>query len=198
MTMATESDIYFRRLTLFVFLAVIWAVYLLDPGDWAYRYGVRPRDQAALFGIVAMPFLHANFLHVGVNTTALLINLYQKAAVPWMSFWPFLVVTSLASGGLIWWLHPDTAGAPLVGASALVFAILGHGLATSIRNEDMIGPLFLAAQVIVLWPLWKVMMLPGPHDLVLFGERIDIGNVSWVGHWIGAGVGAAYAMLLND
>ncbi len=178
-----------RLIGLALFIGAIWAVYLLDPGTWAQQYGIVPREQANLIGIAALPFLHGSLGHIAANTAMIVANFGQRAFLEHWNFLSFIVWSSLLSAALIWLVHPDTGGVPVVGASALIFASVGHGLGISLDCGDWIGPLFIAAQVWLLWPLWQVMMIPGTGVVDLYGYAIDGTNVSVVAHWIGLGVG---------
>ena len=187
------ADVSARLWGLAAIIGAMWVAHYIDPGDWAYRYGIIPRDNAALIGIVTAPILHGSFNHLAINSVFMAINFGQMARIEHWNFWGFLLLAWGMSYGIIWAIHPDTGGMPLVGASALIFAAIGFGLGISLAVGDWVGPAFLAAQIYFLLPIWKVMMLPGPHHEVFMGYTISVDNVSWVGHWVGLLVGFGIA-----
>src|SRR2546428_2851090 len=91
---------------LFVCVAAAWSVELVDRvayGGSLERFGIHPRDVAALWGILAAPLLHVGWVHLVANTGPFLV-------LGWLVMLrrisDFLVVTALAIliGGLGVWL----------------------------------------------------------------------------------------------
>ena len=74
--MSTDTTPTVRSLLPVVMLVgIMWVVELVDavlPGDLD-GYGIESRDTDGLTGIVAAPFLHADFAHLMANTVPFLI-----------------------------------------------------------------------------------------------------------------------------
>src|SRR5690349_3205238 len=108
-----------------VSVASLWAVFAVDTvlGGSLMQFGVVPRTTAGLWGILAAPFLHANFSHLVANTASLLV-------LGWLVMLRdprhFVLVALFATigGGLCAW----TLGASdsvHIGASGVIFGFLG-------------------------------------------------------------------------
>jgi len=105
-------------------VAAAWAVELVDQVAFRgslERFGIHPRDVAALWGILAAPLLHAGWVHLVANTGPFVVLAWL---VMLRKITDFVVVTALAIliGGLGVWLF----GAPNsihVGASGLILVI---------------------------------------------------------------------------
>ncbi|MDN4162502.1 rhomboid family intramembrane serine protease [Nocardioides abyssi] len=166
------------------FVALLWAIEVLD-AVWSRdldAYGVRPRDQDGLLGVVLAPVLHAGWDHLSGNTVPVLVL-------------AFLVLVGgtgrgLAATAVIWlvggfgvWLTAPTLSIHL-GASVLVFGwlvyLIVRGAFTRSAGEIILGiVLFLAYGGLLLG------VLPGQP------------GVSWQGHLFGA-VGGALAAAWVD
>jgi membrane associated rhomboid family serine protease len=171
-------------IVLFGCVAAAWAVELVDRvayGGSLERFGIHPRDVAALWGILAAPLLHVGWVHLAANTVPFLV-------LGWLVMLrrvsDFLVVTALAIliGGLGVWLF----GAPNsihVGASGLIFGYLGYLLARGYFERSFWAMLLgIAALLLYGGVLWGV--LPGQR------------GISWEGHLFGFVGGVAAARLL--
>jgi membrane associated rhomboid family serine protease len=165
-------------------VAAAWAVELVDQVAFRgslERFGIHPRDVAALWGILAAPLLHAGWVHLVANTGPFVVLAWL---VMLRKITDFVVVTALAIliGGLGVWLF----GAPNsihVGASGLIFGYLGYLLARG-YFERSLWAMLLGIVVLVLYGgvLWSV--LPGQR------------GISWEGHLFGFVGGVAAARLL--
>jgi membrane associated rhomboid family serine protease len=165
-------------------VAVAWVVELVDQVAFRgslERFGIHPRDVAALWGILAAPLLHAGWVHLVANTGPFVVLAWL---VMLRKITDFVVVTALAIliGGLGVWLF----GAPNsihVGASGLIFGYLGYLLARG-YFERSLWAMLLGIVVLVLYGgvLWGV--LPGQR------------GISWEGHLFGFVGGVAAARLL--
>jgi membrane associated rhomboid family serine protease len=166
------------------FVAAIWAVFLIGrvvPYD-VNAFGLTPRTTSGLYGIFAMPFLHANFAHLTANTLPLLVLLMLLAGSKTNS-WQ-VVVAIIVLGGVLLWLFGRHA--THIGASGLVFGLMSF-LIVSGLVERRIVPLLIA---VLVGFLYGGSMLAGivPH----LGS-----NVSWDGHLFGAIAGGVVAVLLE-
>lgn len=170
-----RDDASGRVLSVAVFLGLLWLIALVATEDHFRQYGMIPRSKEGAIGILTMPLLHANVMHVAANTFTLGVILFQRALAPWHDIWKTTAFFWLATGAIAWAVHPDTNGVPMVGASALAFAWVAHSV---IAFPSIITLTLLGVQVWSFWDLWQMMLLPNDQ------------GVSWVGHWIGIAVGA--------
>lgn len=113
-----------RVLPVFILVAVMWLLEIVDlalPGDLD-RFGIESRDTDGLPGVLAAPFLHADFAHLMANTVPMLI---LGGLVAWRYFERFWLITAtivVGSGLGVWLIGP--ANAITIGASGVVFGYL--------------------------------------------------------------------------
>lgn len=156
-----------------VFVALLYVVELVDQllDNRLDQYGVQPRSDEGLLGIVFAPLLHGGWGHLAANTVPLLVLGFVIAL---SGIGRFLAATAVVwvVGGLGTWL---VAGENTVhlGASVLVFGWLVYLV---LRGFFARRPGQIAVGVLVLivygGALWGV--LPGQP------------GISWQGHLFGA------------
>ena len=159
-----------------VVLALLAAMWVLEVVDVALdhrldQYGIEPRDPDGLVGVVAAPFLHADFGHLIANTIpfvtlGIIIGLQGVARV--------LAVTGivmLVSGLGTWLIAPDNS--IHIGASGIVFGYATYLLARGIFNRDLIE-IAIGLGVVAIW------------GTALLGGLLPQDGVSWQGHFFGA------------
>ena len=163
-------------------LAVFWAVEILDvllPFLQLDQYGIRPRTERGLWGVLASPFLHGDFEHLMGNSIPFLI-------LGWLTMvrerWHFGLVTSLAMvlGGLGVWTF-GASGSVHIGASGVIFGYLGFLLLSGFF-ERRFGSILVSLGVGVV------------YGGLVWGVLPNQPGVSWEGHLFGflAGIFAAY------
>lgn len=167
------------------FVALLWAVEIADvvSGNQLDQYGVRPRDEDGLIGILAAPVLHAGWDHLIANTIPALVL-------------GFLVLASgigrgLAATAVIWavggvgvWLFAGT-GSIHLGASVLIFGWLVYLMVRGIFTRSA-GEIILGMVLFFLYGGLLLGVLPGQP------------GVSWQGHLFGAIGGGLAAAWLSD
>jgi membrane associated rhomboid family serine protease len=159
-----------------VVLALLAAMWVLEVVDVALdhrldQYGIEPRDPDGLVGVVAAPFLHADFGHLIANTIpfvalGIIIGLQGVARV--------LAVTGivmLVSGLGTWLVGPDNS--IHIGASGIVFGYAAYLLARGVFNRDVIE-IAIGLGVAAIW------------GTALLGGLVPQDGVSWQGHFFGA------------
>ncbi len=145
------------------------------------QFGIRPRTDEGLVGIVAAPFLHANFTHLIANTGAFIVLGMLVAGVS-RRFWPVTVGVALISGAAVWVIGaPNTVH---VGASGLVYGyaafLVAWGMVTRRASSILVAIL--------------VVLLYGG---LVFGVLPTQEGVSWQGHLFGAIGGVVMAIVLS-
>lgn len=165
------------------FIGVIWLVDIVDTVAFAGRlqyFGIVPRTEQGLLGILVAPLIHGGVQHLLANTGGLLIFGGLVMLRSERHFWTVTLIGTLACGIGTWMF-----GRPgiHIGASGIVFAYFGYLLFTGFF-ERRIGALLLSVAVFVIW---------GP---TLYGVLPMQGGTSWEGHVFGliGGMLAAWAL----
>ena len=163
-------------------LAVFWVAEIIDvvlPFWGLDHYGIRPRTESGLWGILASPFLHGGFDHLIGNSVPFLI-------LGWLTMfrerWHFALVTVMAMllGGLGVWTFGAT-GSVHIGASGVIFGYLGFLLLSGFF-ERRFGAILVSLGVGVA------------YGGLVWGVLPSRPGISWEGHLFGflAGILAAY------
>ncbi|WP_447593213.1 rhomboid family intramembrane serine protease [Aquipseudomonas campi] len=141
-------------------------------------WGVLPRHLASLPGILAAPWLHADWLHLFNNLPGLLVLGWLVSLVSIRHFLQSSVFIILGSGGLVWlFARPGMH----LGASGWLFGLWGLLLAQAWFQRSL-GTFLIALLVLFFYGGWWFGLLP--HDVVSFEY-----------HLAGALCGVAYAAL---
>ena len=164
-------------------VAVMWVAELIDTAadHRLDQYGIEPRDEDGLVGIVAAPFLHAGFGHLIANTVPLLP---MGLAIAFGGARRVLAVTAtvvIISGLGTWLVAPATT--LHIGASGLVFGYATYLLSRGFFDRDALE-LAIGFAVAALW------------GGALLGGLLPEDGISWQGHLFGAVGGVVAARLL--
>ncbi|QYJ03974.1 rhomboid family intramembrane serine protease [Nocardioides panacisoli] len=165
------------------FAALLWFSEIVDVflGNALDEYGVRPRTDEGLLGILFAPLLHGGWTHLWANTIPVVILGFLTLITG--------VRRGLAATAIIWvvaglgvWLVGDP-GTVHLGASGLVFGWISHLALRGFLNRRA-NEIFLGILVLFLYGSVLVGVLPGQP------------GVSWEGHLFGlvGGLVAAYAL----
>lgn len=165
------------------FVALLWALEIVDTvsGNRLDAYGVRPRTDEGLVGVVLAPALHFGFDHLVSNTVPVAVLGFLTLASG--------IARGLLATAIIWvvaglgvWLVGDSFSNH-AGASALVFGWIVYLGVRGFLNRSW-GQVAVGVVVLVVYGsvLWGV--LPGQP------------GVSWEGHLFGAIGGAVAARLV--
>ena len=154
------------------FVGIMWLVECIDffLGGDLRQYGIVPRTQLGLRGILFAPFLHANFAHLIANTLPLislgwLVMLRRTRDFYWVTAIAMLVA------GLGTWLI-GASNSLHIGASGVVFAYLGFLVSRGYFERSLFSIVGSAVIAFVYGGLlWGV--LPGQ------------AGISWEGHLFG-------------
>jgi membrane associated rhomboid family serine protease len=166
-----------------LFAAVLWAVQIANAAD-DYAYGLRPRSERGLWGVLTQPFLHASYGHLASNTLPLvLIGWVVMLAGP--RLWALVSLIVVVVGGLLTWLVAPSDQV-IVGASGLVFGWLGYLIARAIFSRS-IKWIFSAIAVLVIFGTLLAGLIPSLHS-----------DVSWQSHVCGFVAGVAAGAVLHQ
>lgn len=165
-------------------VALMWGLEVVDAiaGGSLDEYGIEPRDDDGLIGIVAAPFLHAGFGHLIANTVPFVVMglvIAFKGAVRVLAV---TAIVALVSGLGTWLVAPDFT--LHIGASGVVFGYATYLISRGVFNRDALE---LAVGLIVVI-VWGTALLGGlrPED-----------GISWQGHLFGAIGGVVAARMLR-
>ncbi|HEX6232973.1 MAG TPA: rhomboid family intramembrane serine protease [Jiangellaceae bacterium] len=161
----------------------MWVVAFVNAGTPTQlaRFGIRPRTEEGLVGIVTAPFLHANFAHLIANTGAFIVLGLLVAAVS-RRYWAVTAGVAVISGAAVWLVaSPNTVH---IGASGLVYGyaafLIAWGLVTRRASSILVAVL--------------VVLLYGG---LVFGVLPTQEGISWQGHLFGAIGGIVMALVLS-
>lgn len=154
-------------------VAAPFAMFLLQvvlPAPWG-ALGILPRTEAGLIGVLFAPLLHGSLAHLLSNATPLFVLLVLLFSDDRYRPEPTLVAIWLASGLGTWAI--GRGGAVHIGASAIVFGLIGYLVAAGLLMRSWRAAL-VALAVLLLFSGVFYGLVPQP------------GPVSWEGHLCGA------------
>lgn len=170
-----------------IIVALMWAVKVVEVslGINLSRWGLTPHSMEGLFGILTLPFLHANWEHLLSNSVPILVlgtALYY--CYPTLAN-RVMLITWLASGLLTWCLgNPESTH---IGASALVYGLnlflIASGFIRGNRLLIVISLIMVFLYGGFLWDMIPSIAIPQ--------------NISWEGHLSGAIIGLLLAFFLR-
>jgi len=183
-TKALAKELTSQFLILGGLVAIMWILELLDATVLRHQldfYGIIPRQEIGLRGILFAPFLHGNLTHLIANTIPFVtlgwLVMLQETS-------DFFVVTAITMvvGGLGVWLFGAT-GSIHIGASILIFGYLGFLLLRGYFERNL-PSMILSLVVGVLYggAIWGILPTQS--------------GVSWEGHLFGFLGGVIAARLL--
>ncbi len=165
-------------------VALMWGLEVIDAiaGGSLDQYGIEPREEDGLTGVVAAPFLHAGFGHLIANTVpfvAMGLVIAFKGAVRVLAV---TAIVALVSGLGTWLVAPEFT--LHIGASGVVFGYATYLISRGVFNRDALE---LGVGLIVVL-VWGTALLGGlrPED-----------GISWQGHLFGAIGGVVAARVLQ-
>lgn len=181
---ALIADVKDRAGTLFLFVASIWAVSVINfvlPLHLE-RFGVHPRSLFGLVGFVVAPWVHSGMWHLVSNTMPLFV-LGGLAMWPKREgFWAAILGSMLGAGVVAWLIGgPHTVH---IGASGVVFGLGGFVVARGYYARRF----FNIALALAAVSLYGMSMLLGVLPIY--------PGVSWESHLGGAIGGILTAKLM--
>ena len=175
-----------RRRGLILLVALVTLMWLVEAIDLVTgdldAYGIRPRDDEWLPGILVAPFLHGSVAHLLGNSVALLV---LGAVVALGGLRIIALVTAIVAlvAGVGTWMVA-TPGTVHIGASGISFGYISYLVVRGLYSGS---GLHLGAGVVVL-ALWGGTLMTG---------LIPAQGISWQGHLFGALGGILAARLMH-
>jgi membrane associated rhomboid family serine protease len=182
--MTSRADDLRRRAGIIgALILAIWFVAGVDAailGGRLQHFGIQPRTEHGLLGIIAAPLLHGGIDHLVANTIGILVFGGLVILRSESHFWTVTLIGAFASGVGTWFF-----GRPAlhIGASGIVFAYFGYLLLTG-WFERRLGACLLSIAVFLVW---------GP---MLYSVLPMQSGISWEGHLFGLLGGILCAWLL--
>ncbi|MCW3014149.1 MAG: Rhomboid family protein [Solirubrobacterales bacterium] len=165
-------------------LALMWVVEIVDSLDSQRldRFGIEPRQLDGLEGIVAAPFLHANFGHLIGNSVPFAV---LGVVIALSGAIRVALVTAIVAvvGGLGTWLVAPS-NTLHIGASGIVFGFAAYLISRGLFSRSW---LHLGVGIVVGFI----------YGTTLAGGLIPQDGISWQGHLFG-GIGGIVAARLLD
>lgn len=135
-------------------------------------FGLIPRSQRGLLGIITAPFLHGNLLHLNSNVIPLIVMLFTLIAFYENKVWKIVVSVALISGILLWCFGRD---ANHIGASGVIYGLASYlivnGLLERKLKSIIISIVFATTYSGLIYGMTPFTTRPG---------------ISWDGHLFGA------------
>jgi membrane associated rhomboid family serine protease len=155
------------------------------------RYGLVPIALSAgrVEGLFGHIFLHGGWLHLFLNTTALLAfgapvaRLFGSSLGGALRFSGYFLLCGVLGGLTFWALHP-TGGVPLVGASGAISGLMGGAARLIERRGRLSGPFSRGALRFVI--PWVVLNLLIALAGAALGPAVPI---AWEAHLGGLAAG---------
>jgi len=166
------------------FVALLWLLEIVDTaiGHPLDAYGIEPRSEDGLVGVVLAPTLHFGFDHLVSNTVPVLVLGFLTLATG--------LARGVAATAIIWvvgglgvWLFAQP-GSTHAGASVLIFGWIVYLIVRGFINQRT-SEILVGVAVFVLYSGALLGVLPGQP------------GVSWQGHLFGAIGGFIAARVLT-
>jgi membrane associated rhomboid family serine protease len=159
MGQSREYSIGQRATCCLALLALLWTVELVrSVSGWDFHsWGILPRTQPGLRGVLFAPYIHLDSRHLMLNSGPLLV-------LAWLVMthgpWNFLRVTLMIQlmGGLAVWALGRSSYH--VGASGLVLGYFGYLVASAVLRRSWTS-FFVAALAVLLYGGLLVSVIPG-------------------------------------
>ncbi|WP_211357031.1 rhomboid family intramembrane serine protease [Nocardioides rubriscoriae] len=167
------------------FVALLWLIEVVDAlvGHRLDQYGVHPRTDEGLLGIVLAPLLHGGWLHLEANTVPTLVLLFLVLVSGLVRGLQATALIWLVGGVGLWLVAPsDTVH---LGASVLIFGWFVYLLLRGFWNRSA-GQVLLGVALFLVYGSLLLGVLPGEP------------GISWQGHLFGAVGGGLAAFLLAE
>lgn len=146
------------------------------------QYGIAPRTQSGLWGIMWSPLLHANLEHLLANSVPLFVLLILLLSNPQYRPWQTIALIWVVSGLGTWLI--GRGNAIHIGASSVIFGLASFLIAAGFQLRN-----WRAILVGIL-----VFLLYGG---IFYGIIPRDGPISWEGHLCGAIAGVWAARYLK-
>ena len=152
------------------FIFLLWIIQIINSLIFNQQlsvFGIYPRTESGLFGILFAPFLHLNYQHLIGNSFMFLLLSWVICFYD-ISTWIKTLIFGSIIGGFITWLIGSSGYH--IGASILIFSLLGTILGIAIFHKNIF---FIFASIILI-SLYGVSIFYGliPQDGISFAGHL--------------------------
>lgn len=170
---------------IFIIVAILYAILFLD---WLLpikvnSFGLIPRTQFGLIGIITSPFLHGDLLHLNSNAIPLVVMLITLITFYEKKVWKIVVGITLLSGVLLWVFGRS---ANHIGASGMIYGLVAFLVFNGVMERNV--------KSIIISILIAITYSGFIYGLTPFTTR---PGVSWDGHLFGAISGVLVSYYLS-
>lgn len=170
-------------------LAMVGVLFLILAAEVMFRlplrqYGIVPRTESGLLGIVFSPLLHVNMSHLVANSIPLFVLLVLLLTNRGYHPWRTLALIWIASGLGTWLI--GRGHSVHLGASSVIFGVAAFLIVAGFQMRSWRS--FSVAVMVLVF-----------YGGIFYGVVPQAGPISWEGHLCGAvaGVLAARSLGLN-
>jgi len=173
-----------QAITLGTPLGISWATLGANTllGGALTQYGIVPRTEIGLRGILFAPFIHGSVAHLVANSISLLVLGWLVLAFAGRRrFWWISAASALGAGLCAW-----TFGAPgsvHIGASGVIFGYLGY-LMLSGWFARRVMPILVSLGVTALWGGMVLGVLPGQVGISWQAHLGGLIGGVWAARWL--------------
>jgi membrane associated rhomboid family serine protease len=164
-------------------IAMIWLVFVIQQIVPIVKgFGIRPRDQFGLIGIIGSPFLHGNLEHILANTLAILSLGFLFCLSYARHFVSLTFGLIFLSGFVTWIIGPSNS--LIIGASGYTYALMGFMVFMGFLGKQF-KHIFFSIAVVFL------------HGGAIYGLFPNQQGVSWQTHVAGFFAGLIVAKVYS-
>jgi membrane associated rhomboid family serine protease len=181
-----EPSVWVRAATYTLgFIALLWTIEIVDAAadNSLDQYGVQPRSDEGLLGILFAPVLHGGWGHLSANTLPALIMFFLVLVSGIGRGLAATAVIWVVGGVGVWLVAPGNT--VHLGASVLIFGWLVYLMVRGIFSRSA-GEIILGMVLFFMYGGLLLGVLPGQP------------GISWQGHLFGAVGGGLAAAFLNE
>ena len=166
------------------FTALLWVIEAVDAAmdNRLDQYGVQPRSDEGLLGILFAPLLHGGWDHLSANSGPLLVLGFLALAAGLLRGIAAAAVIWVVGGVGVWLVAGSNSNH--IGASGLVFGFLVYVVVRGVVNRRF-------------WEIAVGAVVLFVYGGVLWGVLPSQPGVSWQGHLFGAIGGAIAAVAVS-
>ncbi|MEO1053241.1 MAG: rhomboid family intramembrane serine protease [Bacteroidota bacterium] len=182
--MSSDRTIVGSSIVPFRIVFLMWLIFVIDTflSLGLNSYGIVPRTQTGLIGVLTSPLLHGGLLHLVSNTFPLLflgaVLFFFFNNIARQVFFSCYFMT-----GLLVWLFAR-GGANHIGASGLVYGLAFFLIFYGLFRRD-VKSLFISLIIIILYNGLFFGILPSSYNT----------RISWESHLFGGLVGLGNAII---
>lgn len=165
--------------TLGTTMGAFWVTFVVNTmlGGALNQFGIIPRTEVGLRGILFAPFLHGNLNHLIANTIPFLALGWMVMLRDARHFLPVTLFSMLGAGLMAWTL--GAPGSVHIGASGVVFGYLGFLLLAGVYTRSF-------------WSIVLSLVTAGLWGGLILGIAPGQAGISWQAH-LGGFLGGIFA-----